>query len=101
MDCAVVLVEFALKNLNSQSINVFIREIFKKFQDFTLGSSTNDDLYKKVEYLLVKVMMISKDFSDVIGFENLLSLLNYFPTSVRNKLCEMMLNFFVENHPKL
>lgn len=31
MDCAVVLVEFALKNLNSGSVNVFIKEIFHKF----------------------------------------------------------------------
>lgn len=46
-------------------------------------------------------MMIAKDFSELIGFENLLGLLNYFPMSVRNKLCEMMLNFFVNHHPKL
>jgi hypothetical protein len=46
-------------------------------------------------------MMISKDFSELIGFENLLGLLNYFPVSVKNKLCEMMLNFFVDHHPKL
>jgi hypothetical protein len=45
--------------------------------------------------------MTAKDFSELIGFENLLGLLNYFPASVKNKLCEMMLNFFVENHPKL
>lgn len=101
MDCAIVLVEFAIKNLTSNSINLFIKEIFKKFQDFTLGSTTNDLLFKKVEYLLVKVMMIAKDFSELIGFENLLGLLNYFPVSVRNKLCEMMLNFFVDHHPKL
>jgi hypothetical protein len=31
MDCAIVLVEFAIKNLNSNSVNLFIREIFKKF----------------------------------------------------------------------
>lgn len=31
MDCAIVLVEFAVKNLNSGSVNVFIKEIFKKF----------------------------------------------------------------------
>jgi len=55
----------------------------------------------KLEYLLVKVMMTAKDFSELIGFENLLGLLNYFPTSVKNKLCEMMLNFFVENNKKL
>jgi hypothetical protein len=52
-------------------------------------------LYMKLEYLLVKVMMTAKDFSELIGFENLLGLLNYFPSGVKNKLCEMMLTFFV------
>jgi len=61
----------------------------------------NDSLFKKLEYLLVKVMMTSKDFSELIGFENLLGLLNYFPITVKNKLCEMMINFFVDNHTKL
>mmetsp|Transcript_11178 Transcript_11178/g.11250 ORF Transcript_11178/g.11250 Transcript_11178/m.11250 type:complete len:119 (+) Transcript_11178:1197-1553(+) len=31
MDCAIVLVEFAIKNLNSNSVNLFIKEIFTKF----------------------------------------------------------------------
>jgi len=101
MDCAIVLVEFAIKNLNSNSVNVFIKEIFHKFQDFALSTTSNEVLFKKLEYLLVKVMMISKDFSELIGFENLLGLLNYFPASVKNKLCEMMLNFFVDHHDKL
>ena len=64
-------------------------------------TTSNELLFKKLEYLLVKVMMISKDFSELIGFENLLGLLNYFPVSVKNKLCEMMLNFFVDHHDKL
>jgi len=55
----------------------------------------------KLEYLLVKVMLTAKDFSELIGFENLLGLLNYFPTAVKNKLCEMMLTFFVSNNKKL
>jgi hypothetical protein len=102
MDCAIVLVEFAIKNLNPTSVNLFIKEIFRKFSEFTLGSSsTNEGLYKKLEYLLVKVMMTAKDFSELIGFENLLGLMNFFPVSVRNKLCEMMLGFFVDHHPKL
>lgn len=58
-------------------------------------------MFKKLEYLLVKVMITSKDFSELIGFENLLSLLNYFSTSVKNKLCEMMLLFFVETRDSL
>jgi len=63
--------------------------------------TSNDALFKKLEFLLVKVMMTSSDFSELIGFENLLSLLNYFPTGMKNKLCEMMLVFFVENNEKL
>lgn len=101
MDCAIVLVEFAIKNLNPQAVNLFIKEIFKKFSDFALSTMSSDSLFKKLEYLLVKVMMTAKDFSELIGFENLLGLLNYFPQSIRNKLCEMMLSFFVEHHPKL
>lgn len=31
MDCAIVLVEFAVKNLNANSVNMFIKEIFRKF----------------------------------------------------------------------
>mmetsp|Transcript_3298 Transcript_3298/g.2247 ORF Transcript_3298/g.2247 Transcript_3298/m.2247 type:complete len:168 (+) Transcript_3298:1260-1763(+) len=101
MDCAIVLVEFAIKNLNSNSVNIFIKEIFTKFQDFALSTTSNESLFKKLEYLLVKVMVVSKDFSELIGFENLLGLLNYFPASVKNKLCEMMLNFFVDHHNKI
>ena len=40
-------------------------------------------LFKKLEFLLVKVMMTSSDFSELIGFENLLGLLNYFPQSMK------------------
>jgi len=101
MDAAIVLVEFAIKNLNQTSVNLFIKEIFRKFQDFALSTSSDDTLFRKLEYLLVKVMTTAQDFSELIGFENLLALLNYFPASVKNKLCEMMLNFFVDHHPKL
>lgn len=82
-------------------MNVFIKEIFKKLQDFVLNTASGDSLYMKLEYLLVKVMMTAKDFSELIGFENLLGLLNYFPSGVKNKLCEMMLTFFVQNNKKL
>ena len=101
LECAIVLVDFSIKNLNANSVNVFIKEIFKKLQEFALSTTSGDGLYMKLEYLLVKVMMTAKDFSELIGFENLLALLNYFPTSVKNKLCEMMLNFFVQNNKKL
>lgn len=63
---------------------MFIKEIFKRFQDFALSMTSNDALFKKLEFLLVKVMMTSSDFSELIGFENLLSLLNYFPTNMKN-----------------
>lgn len=95
LETAIVLVDFSIKNLNSGSVNVFIKEIFKKLQQFALSAGSTDSLYMKLEYLLVKVMLTAKDFSELIGFENLLGLLNYFPTSVKNKICEMMLNFFV------
>ena len=101
LDTAIVLVDFSIKNLNANSVNVFIKEIFQKMQDFVVNAGQGDNFYMKLEYLLVKVMMTAKDFSELIGFENLLGLLNYFPVSVRNKLCEMMLNFFVDNNKKL
>lgn len=101
LDTAIVLVDFSIKNLNANSVNVFIKEIFKKMQDFVVNAGQGDNFYMKLEYLLVKVMMTAKDFSELIGFENLLGLLNYFPVAVRNKLCEMMLNFFVDNNKKL
>ena len=93
LECAIVLVDFSIKNLNAGSVNVFIKEIFRKLQEFVLSPNAEDTLYMKLEYLLVKVMMTAKDFSELIGFENLLGLLNYFPTTVKNKLCEMMLAF--------
>lgn len=45
--------------------------------------SANDTLFRKLEFLLVKVMMTSGDFSELIGFENLLGLLNYFPQTMK------------------
>ena len=58
-------------------------------------------MFMKLEYLLVKVMMTAKDFSELIGFENILGLLNYFPSGIKAKICEMMLNFFIQNNKKL
>ena len=65
----------------------------------TVGTGTS--LFKKLEFLLVKVMMTSNDFSELIGFENLLGLLNYFPSEMKTKLCEKMLNFFCSSKDKL
>jgi len=31
MDCAIVLIEFSIKSLNQSSVQVFIKEIFKRF----------------------------------------------------------------------
>jgi hypothetical protein len=79
MDCSIVLIEFSIKSLNQSSVQIFIKEIFKRFQDFALSMNADDTLFAKLEFLLAKVMMTSSDFSELIGFENLLGLLNYFP----------------------
>jgi hypothetical protein len=63
--------------------------------------SADDALFKKLEFLLVKVMMTSNDFSELIGFDNLLGLLNYFPLDMKQKLCEKMLIFFCTKKDKL
>ena len=63
--------------------------------------SADDALFKKLEFLLVKVMMTSSDFTEVIGFENLLSLLNYFPENMKQKLCEKLLYSFCTKSEKL
>ena len=57
LESCIVLVDFSIKNLNSNSVNVFIKEIFKKLQDFALTASSGDSIYMKLEYLLVKVML--------------------------------------------
>jgi hypothetical protein len=62
---------------------VFIKEIFEKIKEFVLNTYSSDSLFVKLEYLLVKVMMTAKDFSELIGFENLLGLLNYFPSGIK------------------
>lgn len=63
--------------------------------------SADDTLFKKLEFLLVKVMMTSSDFTEIIGFENLLSLLNYFPDNMKQKLCEKLLYSFCTKSEKL
>lgn len=93
MDAAIVLIEFSIKSLNQDSVQILIKEIFKRFQDFALSMTNEDTIFRKLEFLLVKVMMTSADFSELIGFENLLGLLNYFPTGMKEKLCEKMMIF--------
>ena len=63
--------------------------------------NVDDTLFKKLEFLLAKVMMTSNDFSELIGFENLLGLLNYFPQNMKQKLCEKMLGFYCSNDEQL
>jgi len=63
--------------------------------------STDDTIFKKLEFLLVKVMMTSGDFSELIGFENLLGLLNYFPSAMKQKLCEKMMIFIGQKDAKM
>lgn len=63
--------------------------------------NADDTLFKKLEFLLAKVMMTSNDFSELIGFENLLGLLNYFPQNMKQKLCEKMLGFYCSNEEQL
>ena len=101
MDCSIVLIEFSIKSLNQASVQTFIKEIFKRFQDFALSMNADDALFKKLEFLLAKVMMTSNDFSELIGFENLLGLLNYFPQNMKQKLCEKMLGFYCAAPEKL
>ena len=101
MDCSIVLIEFSIKSLNQSSVQVFIKEIFKRFQDFALSMSNDESLFLKLEFLLVKVMLTSNDFSELIGFENLLGMLNFFPSQMKQKLCEKMLTFFCEQNSKL
>lgn len=101
MDCSIVLIEFSIKSLTQSSVQVFIKEIFKRFQDFALSMNADDALFKKLEFLLAKVMLTSNDFSELIGFENLLGLLNYFPQNMKQKLCEKMLAFYCSKDEKL
>lgn len=58
--------------------------------------TADDALFKKLEFLLVKVMTTSNNFSEIVGFEHILGLLNYFPQNMKHELCEMMLRFFCE-----
>lgn len=46
-------------------------------------------------------VMTAGDFSELIGFENLLGLLNYFPTQMKHQLCEKMLSHFCEQKQTL
>lgn len=40
-------------------------------------------------------MLTAKNFSELIGLENFMSLLNYFSNTVKHRLCEVMLDYFL------
>lgn len=94
MEVGTVLVEFAIKNMKQESVNNFITEIFKRFRDF-VKIGEDEELYQKLEHLIIKVMLTAKNFSELIGLENFMSLLNYFSNTVKHRLCEVMLDYFL------
>jgi len=93
MDVSAVLVEFAIKNMKQQSVNNFISEIFKRFRDF-VKVGEDEEMYQKLEHLIIKVMLTAKNFSELIGLDNFMSLLNYFSANIKFRLCEVMLDYF-------
>jgi len=82
MDVGAVLVEFAIKNMKQESVNHFITEIFKRFWDF-VKIGEDEELYLRLEHLIIKVMLTAKNFSELIGLDNFMSLLNYFSNTVK------------------
>ena len=60
MDVAIVLVEFAIKNMKSESVNMFISEIFKRFKDFVLVSE-DEDLFRKLEVPASSLTCVAPD----------------------------------------
>lgn len=99
MDVGAVLVEFAIKNMKQESVNNFITEIFKRFRDF-VKIGEDEELYLKLEHLIIKVMLTAKNFSELIGLDNFMSLLNYFSNSVKHWLCEVMIDYFLRENSK-
>ena len=47
-----------------------------------------------MEHLIIKVILTAKNFSELIGLDNFMSLLNYFTSSVKYRLCTVMLDYF-------
>ncbi len=94
MEVGAVLVEFSIKNMKQESVNNFITEIFKKFRDF-VKIGEDEELYQQLEHLIIKVMLTAKNFSELIGLDNFMSLLNYFSNAVKHRLCEVMMDYFL------
>ena len=99
MDVGAVLVEFAIKNMKQESVNHFITEIFKRFWDF-VKIGEDEELYLRLEHLIIKVMLTAKNFSELIGLDNFMSLLNYFSNTVKYWLCEVMIDYFLRENMK-
>jgi len=95
MEVAVVLAEFAIKNMKAESVNTFISEIFKKFRDYAKASD-DEEIYMRLEELIMVIMKTAKDFSQIIGLENFMSLLNYFSSGIKLRLCEIMIDYYLK-----
>ena len=92
---AIVLTEFAIKNKRAESVNTFISEIFKKFRDY-VKVVQDDELYQRLEELIMVIMKTAKDFSEIIGMENFMQLLNFFSSSIKLRLCEIMIDNYLK-----
>jgi len=95
MKVSVVLAEFAIKNMRAESVNTFISEIFKKFRDY-VKVGEDEELYQCLEDLIMVIMNTAKDFPEIIGLENFMALLNYFPSSIKLRLCEIMIDYYLK-----
>jgi hypothetical protein len=95
MEVSVVLAEFAIKNMKAESVNTFISEIFKKFRDYA-RIRDDEEIYQKLEELIMIIMKTAKDFSQIIGLENFMSLLNYFSSNIKLRLCEIMIDYYLK-----
>jgi hypothetical protein len=40
-------------------------------------------------------MLTAKNFSELIGLDNFMSLLNYFSNAVKHRLCDVMTDYFL------
>lgn len=60
----------------------------------------DEELYLKLEHLIIKVMLTAKNFSELIGLDNFMSLLNYFSNTVKYRLCEVMIDYFLRENMK-
>ena len=95
MKVSLVLAEFAIKNMRAESVNTFISEIFKKFKDY-VKIGEDDELYQCLEDLIMVIMKTANNFPEIIGLENFMSLLNYFPSAIKLRLCEIVIDYYLK-----